>query len=187
MADHSRTVSSMPIGSNFDLSNSEQIQRCFVWLAEQAHQKSPDPSTRNAAAIVTNDQIRCAGVNTFPEGIRSSDERLTRPQKYDYLIHAESAAIASAARQGVRTNDGTMLALWAACPSCAQLIVECGVRTLIVPSRIMANTPQSWKLRVELGLAILKEGGVIVQEFDGVEDGTTMLIDSTFVPLFAGP
>ena len=177
----------MRIGADFDVSNNEQIQRCFVWLAELAQQRSPDPSTRNAALIVIGDQIRCAGINTFPDGVMSNAERLERPQKYDYLIHAEAAAIASAARQGVMTKGSTMLALWAACPICAQLIICCGVSELIIPSRILANTPPSWTVRVELGLGLLKEAGVTVREFDGVSDGTKMLIASTFVPLFAEP
>ncbi len=180
-------VAKMRIGTSVDVANNEQVQRCFVWLAELAQQRSPDPSTRNAALIVTSDQIRCAGVNTFPDGIKPNAERLGRPQKYDYLIHAEAAAIASAARQGVIAKGATMLALWAACPSCAQLIVECGIKELIVPMRILTNTPPSWKARVELGLGILKEAGVAVRPFDGVSDGTMMLIASTFVPLFAEP
>ncbi|HEU5034522.1 MAG TPA: deaminase [Mycobacteriales bacterium] len=51
--------------------------------------------------------------------------------EFTRCLHAEQAAIANAARQGVSTNDGTMYTTTFPCHECAKFIVGAGIRQVI--------------------------------------------------------
>lgn len=154
----------------------------FRYLVESAMLYSDDPRTKNAAGLFEQDAVlpRCAGANQLPSWIVSR----TIPEgesKYDWLVHAEAAAIANAAF-GTLSRSVSMYALWAACPSCAVLIAQAGIRKVVTLQRLYDSTPDRWKAKVDTGLRILRAAGVAVRFYDD-PIGKVLLFDGAEVTL----
>ena len=65
-----------------------------AWVSAEL---SKDPNTKVGAVIVTRDYSQeSTGRNGFPRGIDESGDRWNRPNKYEYVIHAEENAILNA-------------------------------------------------------------------------------------------
>jgi deoxycytidylate deaminase len=94
----------------------------------------------------------------------NSDER---PMKYSLTEHAERDVIYKAARWHHRTKGSTLVANWVACPDCARAIVLAGISTVVCHQQCMDRTPDRWREMVDLGLFILKQGGVEVRQWSG--------------------
>lgn len=112
------------------------INEAAAWIRNadtMANSFSPDPSRKTACIIVSpiTGKTISWGVNTPPEGIEMTDERLERPAKYGWLPHAERAAIASAARQGRSTEGMVAVINWFPCHPCAIDLIGAGIKTLI--------------------------------------------------------
>lgn len=152
----------------------------FRLLARLAAAASHDNNTRNAAMVDNANW----GVNCFPGRTRMMESRLLHEVKYDYLIHAEAALVASCASRGGAMDGRTVYALWAACPACAHLLAHARIKELVIPRATYEATPQRWKAKVNLGLDLLTESRVDITFFDGEDDGTTMLLGGKEVPVF---
>lgn len=81
-------------------------------------------------------------------------------------MHAESLALLHCARLGVRTQDQTLYAPWAACFCCAQDIQQAGVRRVVTHKTLMEKTYDKWLTSVEEGLSLLYDHGVQVDMVD---------------------
>jgi dCMP deaminase len=79
-----------------------------------ATQHSHDPETQNGAVLVTSRQTIYAA-NCIPPGVARPEHRLSRPFKYDFIEHAERAAIYKAAATGAATAGATLYCPWFAC------------------------------------------------------------------------
>lgn len=138
--------------------NASELMRQLYRIAAE---HSPDPSTKVAAAVVSPDGVIIGlGVNAFPEGVVASKDRLQRPLKYKYIMHAEASAIADAARDGYATKSSMMVCPWACCPSCALFIASAGLSELVVHRPVFAKGGDHWKAEVAIGHQILKEANV---------------------------
>jgi deoxycytidylate deaminase len=103
--------------------------------------------------------------------------------KYDWLIHAEADAIASAATEfGAPCGNLSMYALWAACPSCAVLIAQTDICEVVTLQRLYDSTPDRWRARVDTGLRVLRAAGVAVRFYDE-PIGKVLLFDGVEVTL----
>ncbi len=84
--------------------------------------------------------------------------------------HAETLALIHCARVGVRTQDQTLYAPWAACIHCAQHIQQAGIRRVVTHRTLMEKTYDKWLTSVEQGLSLLYDHGIQVDmveyEFD---------------------
>jgi dCMP deaminase len=147
--------------------------------AYSAASASPDRSTQNGAVIGGDAGKIIATCNRFPRGIDPDDDDIhEKPLKYKIIVHAERNAIYQAARSGIRTNGRTMVACWAACPECAQAIVEAGIARIVVHADRMDATPDRWREDVDRGLWLLEKGGVDVVRLEGAVDaGVTIRFD----------
>lgn len=144
----------------------------FRFLARFARDNSHDPDTQNAAGVAS-------GISGFLEGnefgwgcdanrlpsddIEELPGRLVRPAKYDWIMHAEAAAVVAA---GSRAGCGTLYALWAACPDCAKVIVRAFIGEVVTLQRTQDLTPDRWRPKVATGLEILAAAGVRVRFYD---------------------
>ncbi len=82
----------------------------YINMATLISFKSKDPSTKVGVVIIGSDnEILSTGFNGFPRGVdeRRYPERWERPEKYDWIVHAESNAVANAARVGVSLKEST--------------------------------------------------------------------------------
>jgi len=134
----------------------------FMGLAAVASFRSKDPSTQNGACIV--DPISKSPIslgyngfvrtnNSGVEGIVEANDEIfpwTRDAKeeynckYPFVVHAESNSIYNAARKGI-SLDGAVMYLYSEkgyypCSSCAQAIIQSGIKEVIMAYAIKTNT-----------------------------------------------
>ena len=106
----------------------------FLDLAEYVSTWSKDRS-RGVGAIIVNDDNRVIsmGYNGFPSGVDDDiDERHERPAKYSWVVHAESNAIANAARLGVSTMGAKIYLNLFPCARCSGDLINAGIAKVIV-------------------------------------------------------
>lgn len=139
--------------------------RYLLSVAEAVKLKSKDPHTKIGAVIFNDDYtIISTGYNSFVRGLYDDvPERSERPEKYDWIEHAERNAIYNAAREGHRLK-GTNLILTPPhfpCIECAKAIVQSGIKTLYAPKQeLVSNT-----YKFDKSKQMLKECGVIYYEY----------------------
>jgi dCMP deaminase len=124
-----------------------------------AAQNSHDPDTQNGAVLVAAAGTIYAA-NCVPPGVARPEHRLARPFKYDFIEHAERAAILKAAQMGVATAGATLYCPWFACTDCARAIVAAGIKEVVGLIALRNATPARWLLNVELAEKMLEEAGV---------------------------
>ena len=107
----------------------------FFDMAKHVATKSKD-TTRVGCVIVGPDkEIRSTGWNGFARGVRDDlPERMTRPEKYDWTVHAESNAICNAARSGVSLKYCTAYLTHFPCSVCTGLLIQAGIECVAVDS-----------------------------------------------------
>lgn len=129
--------------------------------ALRAANGSHDPHTQNGAVLVSAKAgLLVAAANALPPGIAPTTQRLERPAKYEFVEHAERAAIYKAAAAGVPTDGATLYCPWFACQDCARAIICAGIATVVGSARCRAATPDRWLGAVLAGEAMLEEAGV---------------------------
>lgn len=145
------------------MSTELEIAQKYLLEAYQVAQDSPDPSTQNGAVIpfeVGSSVLTLSACNTFPDGVKSTPERLVRPLKYHYLEHAERNVVYLAAKTGLATKGATMYVPWFACADCSRVIICAGIKKVVGHQRMFDQTPERWKESINAALDMLKEAGV---------------------------
>lgn len=147
----------------------DKLKRAWMIAAYNMARCSPDPSTQNGAVLVSGDGKYLFGsaFNMFPPGISLSEDRLSPPDKYDYMEHAEASVIHQAASLGNATLGTTMVCPWAACRTCARALLVSGVKKLITYKPAHDRSHGHWIPSVQRALEMLKEGCVEVEFLDG--------------------
>jgi dCMP deaminase len=137
-----------------------------IQLADQIAQKSKDPSTKVGCVIAGDqNQVLTTGFNGFPIGVDGSDEgRWERPQKYDYVCHAERNAIHFASRNGVELNGSTMYVNKnSVCLDCCKAIIQAGIKKVVVPKK--EKMRDKWQEEMKRVKKMFDESGVEFVEF----------------------
>lgn len=135
--------------------------------AAQYATKSPDPSTQNGAVLMAPGRLQIGyGWNDFPPMVGQHNSRWERPQKYQWVEHAERNTIFRAVRGGSNIYNSTLYCMWAACSDCARAIVLCGVGTLVRAKIPEDGSFERWKDSCQYGDRILLESGVTIIEID---------------------
>ncbi len=130
--------------------------------------ESTDLSTQNGAVLVNEaGDILAAAANVFPRGIKETPERLARPTKYAFVVHAEKNAIYLAAKNGVKTDNLTMVCCWATCADCAQAIIQSGIKRLVTHKQALDKSHGDWSKTIDVGLGMLREAGVEIIVYGG--------------------
>jgi dCMP deaminase len=105
----------------------------YMDIAETIAQRSHDEETKVGAVLVNNESgaIMSTGYNGFVKG--ANDEALPkkRPEKYEYMLHAEANLICNAARHGVSMNNSTLICTMSPCSQCMRLLINCGITKVI--------------------------------------------------------
>ena len=136
----------------------------FINKAILASSHSPDRNRKVGTVIVDKTGcIRGDGCNDYPDRTISGPGR----DKYKFMIHAEIAAIAEAARMGWAVHGCTMYTTYFPCATCAGAIINAGIFRVVAPLPDLNHHRwgQSWKTAI----AMLKEAGVTVsyRKIDG--------------------
>lgn len=94
--------------------------------------RSLDPHTKHGCVIVDNrKQILSTGYNSPHGGADDSKVPLTRPEKYDFMLHSESNAIIAAARNGTRLDGSTIYITGHPCHKCLSEIINAGIVEIV--------------------------------------------------------
>lgn len=130
-------------------------------LAELVASWSKDPSRKIGAVIVRPDRtIASVGYNGFPRGVVDTEARYDdREVKYQLVVHAEANAILSA---GESVKGMTLYGTLYPCCECAKLIIQSGIRTVIVPRvvaepRFAESMAHAERMFVESGVVVLQK------------------------------
>ncbi len=107
-------------------------QGYFMYLALTVAQRSLDPSTKCGCVIVDdNNNILVTGYNSPPRGVNDKLVPLERPAKYAWMVHAEEAAISTAAKNGIKLNGSTIYVTGTPCTNCLRKIINAGIQRII--------------------------------------------------------
>lgn len=100
----------------------------------QADLFSKDPNTKVGAIFLAPEslQILSMGFNGFARGIDETKcSRWERPQKYDYIVHAEQNGICNACRHGTPLEHSIAVITLFPCKECAKALIQVGVDTIV--------------------------------------------------------
>lgn len=163
----------------------------FFEMVDVIAKKSKDTTQVGCVVVGPNKEIRAVGYNGFPRKVKdkwqdfittnlpehlseiekktaqeSCNERYQRPKKYLYTAHAEENAITNAARIGTSLEGCTMFLDYLPCAGCTRMIIQSGIKRIVINGRDFKNKKKSWEERwkesVDAGLEMLKEAGVTV-------------------------
>jgi dCMP deaminase len=102
-----------------------------VWMkvAESISELSKDPTTKVGACCVSADNRRISpGYNGMPVGLEETDELWERPNKYEYVVHAEVNAVLNSPFD---TQGATVYVTLEPCHSCLGKLRNAGVARVV--------------------------------------------------------
>lgn len=106
----------------------------YLEVAEVCAKRSHDAETKVGAVLVNNESgaIIATGYNGFVRGAPDSKLPNKRPEKYEYIVHAETNLICNAAHHGISTAGCTLICTHSPCKVCMRMLVNCGITEVIV-------------------------------------------------------
>lgn len=97
----------------------------FLGIAKVVSQRSHDIHTQHGCVITdTDNRIIGVGYNGFPKGMNDSILPTSRPEKYDWMIHAEKNALSNLT---IRPTDGIAYVTGQSCNDCIMALWQKGV------------------------------------------------------------
>jgi dCMP deaminase len=143
----------------------EDRDLAYLELCRRAGDASSDPDTRVGCVVVKGGSILVQGCNAFPRGLDDlSGERSARPNKYDWIEHAERNAIFSAARTGTALAGANMYVELMPCVECARAIIQAGISEVIVSAyRMSRYNSDKYSEQHSIAELMLKEACVSVR------------------------
>jgi len=163
-----------------ELVENDSMCRTFLRHAySYAQSYSKDPSTQLGAILVKEHAgVIGWGVNGLPDRISDKEDRWTRPQKYDYVEHAERNVIYKCAERGICSTGLIMYCPWFACTDCARAIIQSGISAVVGHEEMYEHVNDRWNKSTELGMSMLKEAGVLTKRWSGeIGSNITILVD----------
>ena len=102
-------------------------------IATTVSSRTHDEETKVGAVLVRNDtgMVVATAHNGFARG--APDELLPkkRPEKYEYMIHAEENLIAHCAKSGIPVDNCTLIITMSPCVKCLRLMWQAGITNVI--------------------------------------------------------
>jgi len=124
----------------------------FIDIAFKCAIRSHDTQTKHGCVLVNKDnEIISTGYNGLPRRINDKLLPNTRPDKYDWMIHAEANAVYSCARQGKSTQNCTAYVTGHPCLNCLLLMWQVGIRYIVhagQKSKMMED--QKYQAKIEV-------------------------------------
>lgn len=110
-------------------SKNQNIMDAATVIAQRSH----DAETKVGAILVNNASgaIVATGYNGFVRGAPDSVLPTTRPNKYEYILHAEQNLIANCARHGISMDNCSLVCTLSPCKLCMRMLLNCGITKVI--------------------------------------------------------
>jgi len=143
----------------------EEDDLAYLDLCRQAGESSSDPDTRVGCVVVKGGSVLVRGCNAFPRGLDdATGERSVRPNKYEWIEHAERNAIFSAARTGTALAGASLCVELMPCVACARAIIQAGISEVIVSAdRMSLYNSDKYIEQHSIAELMLREAGVPVR------------------------
>jgi len=101
----------------------------FLNITDVISTRSHDDETQVGCVLVTSDKrIISTGYNGFPPGFDDETLPTTRPEKYEYMVHAEANAISFAKND---LKNCTLYCTLTPCTDCVKLILTSGITRIV--------------------------------------------------------
>ena len=147
-----------------DIMNRVYLKQAYLHAAKHSN----DPSTQNGAVLVhPKGGIVIGASNGLPDRIVDKSERWERPQKYDYVEHAERNVIYKSAQKGVATHGLFMFVPFFSCPSCARAIIQAGITKVVGHKQFFDLANERWREPCRIGIEMMREAGITCVLWDG--------------------
>jgi len=134
----------------------------FLSLCNLISMKSKDESTNFGAVIVNQDNQIISN---------NKKERQQRPEKYEWMVHAEENAICNAAAIGNATKGCRIYVNGMPCARCMRKLINSGIKEIIVDKAsndiFMKNSPGNWKKLNKITLEMVSESRIKLRFWDG--------------------
>lgn len=106
----------------------------YMEMAEVVSKRSHDAETQVGAVLINNESgaIIATGYNGFVRNAPDAVLPTTRPDKYEYIVHAEQNLIANCARHGISMANCTLVCTLSPCKLCMRMLYNCGITKVIV-------------------------------------------------------
>jgi len=133
----------------------------FMELATTVASWSRDPSTKVGSVIVdSKKRIVGVGYNGLPRGAEDNDRIEKRPEKYEYVIHAE---INSLLNTTVDPECCTLYATLVPCKQCIGAMAQKGISKVVF---IPPNEEQGKRWNMDESISYLNEVGIVWSVFE---------------------
>lgn len=105
----------------------------YMDIAETIAERSHDSQTKVGAVLVNNASgaIVATGYNGFVRGAPDDILPTTRPDKYEYIVHAEQNLICNSAKHGISMNNCSLVCTLSPCKLCMRMLLNCGITKVI--------------------------------------------------------
>lgn len=102
----------------------------FLGLAKVVSQRSHDIHTQHGCVIADNhNRILGVGYNGFPRGLDDKSLPTSRPEKYEWLVHAERNALSNCV---VRPDNAVAYVTGQCCNDCIMALWQEGIEKVIM-------------------------------------------------------
>ncbi|MFV9875073.1 MAG: cytidine/deoxycytidylate deaminase family protein [Rickettsiales endosymbiont of Dermacentor nuttalli] len=142
----------------------------FMTMAYLIATKSKDPSSKVGAIIVGPDhEVRSTGYNGLPRGLKDTEERYSKPLKYNLINHAEENAILNCSRVGISTKGCSLYVPWIPCSLCTKSIIQAGIVEVIYHEQWPGNfcKESDWAKSIELSNRMFEEAEIVLRSYNG--------------------
>lgn len=137
--------------------------------------RSKDPRTKIGAVLVRpgdKDPIS-HGYNGFARDVNDNEiERWEKPEKYEWVVHAEDNAVLNCARKGQSSKGAIMFTQGVPCTRCTDACIQGDIIEIVVHKQWQDYEKQfgweKWIQSAKRSEKKLKEAGIKVRVFDGV-------------------
>ena len=105
----------------------------YMNIATEIAKRSHDAETQVGAILVNNSSgaIIATGYNGFVRGADDAALPNTRPDKYEYIVHAEQNLICNSAKHGISMNNCSLVCTLSPCKLCMRMLLNCGITKVI--------------------------------------------------------
>ena len=105
----------------------------YMDIATVIAQRSHDAETKVGAVLVNNSSgaIIATGFNGFVRGADDAILPNTRPDKYEYIVHAEQNLICNSAKHGISMNNCSLVCTMSPSKLCMRMLLNCGITKVI--------------------------------------------------------
>lgn len=132
----------------------------YMRIAETVSELSHDEETKVGAILVSNKtgNILMEGYNGFIRGANDAILPRTRPDKYQYIVHAEENLLASCTRHRVSLENCTVFCTLSPCIKCCRLLWQTGVTNVIIKEKYRDFETLKMSLDLDITETVLGNG-----------------------------